>query len=339
MNKFVVDTGAIRCNALDAKREYGGKLCVVVKANAYGHGAENVVPFLEDIADYFAVANVKEGVKVRAYTYKPILVLGAFEEGDLGAALSCDLVLSIYNFESLRLVLGLKSDVKVHIKVNTGMNRLGFSLGELKEVKDILSKNNHIKVLGMYSHIFDNSEQNLSKQKELFDRTINEFCGNEVSQDFITHLSASGGMKLLKGNYKMLRLGLSLYGYPKGKRALSIYSKVAKITKLKKGDKVGYDGIFTADRDMEIATIPLGYYDGVPLRLSKGGYVLINNKRYYVIGKTCMDMFMIKADDSIKVGDNVKVFWDAKMWAKIKGTHEWEILTSLKSDRLKVVLM
>lgn len=339
MNYFVVDTGAIRCNAVKAKREYGGKLCCVVKANAYGHGVENVVPFLEDISDYFAVANVKEGVKVRAFTYKPILVLGAFESSDLRDALSCDLVLSIYNFESLRFILGLKSDVKVHIKVNTGMNRLGFSLEELKKVKEILSKYPNIKVLGMYSHIFDNSEQNLNKQKNLFDRAIKEFCGEKVPQDFVTHLSASGGIGLLKGNYNMLRLGLGLYGYPKGKSALSIFSKVVKITSLKKGDKVGYDGTFIADRDMKIATIPLGYYDGVPLRLSKGGYVLINNKKYYVVGKTCMDMFMIKVDESIRVGDSVKVFWDAKMWAKIKGTHEWEILTSLKSDRLKVVLM
>lgn len=337
MNKLIINVNSFRKNILSAKKN-GDKICAVVKANAYGHGVENVVPFVEDIVEYFAVANVQEGVCARKYTYRPILVLGAFNSADLADIVRNKLTLSIYNFECLKALEGLKSNINVHIKVNSGMNRLGFVQEDIAKLKHILGKNKNIKVVGIYSHIFDNNQANILKQKKVYDQFVESYFDGKVPQEIITHLSATGGKECLRGKYKMIRLGLGLYGYPDGAKALSIYSKVVAINKVHIGDKVGYDGIYQAKNEERIAVIPLGYYDGVPLNFYQGGYVIAGEKKYRVVGKTCMDMFMVKVDEKVRVGDIVKVFWDAKLWAKIKGTHEWEILTSLKSNRLKVVL-
>lgn len=337
MNKLIINVNSFRNNILSAKKN-GDKICAVVKANAYGHGVENVVPFVEDVVEYFAVANVQEGVCVRKYTYRPILVLGAFRASDLEDIVRNELTLSIYNFECLKALEGLKSNINVHIKVNSGMNRLGFVHEDIAKLKHFLSKNKNIKVVGIYSHIFDNNQANILKQKDNYDNFIKGFFGKCIPQNIITHLSATGGQEYLQGKYKMIRSGLGLYGYPNGAKVLSIYSKVVSINKVHVGDKVGYDGIYQAKNEEMIAVIPLGYYDGVPLNFYQGGYVIVGEKKYRVVGKTCMDMFMVKVDEKVRVGDIVKVFWDAKLWAKIKGTHEWEVLTSLKSNRLKVVL-
>ncbi len=332
MNKLIINTNNLISNIKQIKQKLNGKLfCAVVKADAYGHGVENIVPFIDEYVDYYAVANVSEGSVLRYFTCKKILVLGSFLPCEIETAVASDLELSIYSDLSLKWLLGANKGVKIHIKVNTGMNRLGFCVDELDKVKEIIYKNNKLDLVGIYSHIYDiESKSDLDNQKFVFDKAIALF-----PQKLITHLFASGGI-FVEGDYKMVRVGLSMYGYPNFRPVASIESRVAQINILSKGQKVGYGGEYTAKGKEYIATIPLGYYDGVPLLFSAGGYVYIKGKKCPVVGRVCMDMFMCKVDGEVKVGDSVKAFWSAKKWANIKGTHEWEVLTSIKKNRLKV---
>ncbi len=329
MNKMIIDTKALRENVLQYKNKVN-KICCVVKADAYGHGVENIIPFIEDISDYFAVAKVCEGVKLRSLTSRPILVLGAFEGVEIASAEANDLTLSVYSIDSLHNLISSKRKINVHIKVNTGMNRLGVNIEELSKIKTMV-KNTNICITGIYSHIYDNDSKDIFLQQRRFDEAVS-VMGNNL----ITHISASGGVEKLS-NYTMARIGLGIYGYMGGKKVMSITSKVAQIHKLKQGEKVGYNGVFVASEECYVATIPLGYYDGVPLNLA-GEKVKIKGKTYTVIGRVCMDMFMCLVDSSVKVGSEVKVFYDASNWAKVKNTHEWEVLTSIKRERLKVVI-
>jgi len=332
MNKLIINTNNLINNIREIKQRLNGKLfCAVVKADAYGHGVENIVPFIDEYVDYYAVANVSEGAKLRTFTYKKILVLGSFLPCEIATAVACDLELSIYSDLSLKWLLEANKSVKIHIKVNTGMNRLGFCVDKLDEVKEIIYKNNKLSLVGIYSHIFDvENKSDLNNQKSMFDKAVALF-----PQKIITHLFASGGIDI-ESEYKMVRVGLLMYGYPSCRPVASIESRVVQINVLSRGQKVGYGGEYISKGKEYIATIPLGYYDGLPLALSSKGYVYIKGKKCPIVGRVCMDMFMCRVDGEVKVGDNVKVFWSAKKWAKIKGTHEWEVLTSIKKNRLKV---
>lgn len=332
MNKLIIDSAALRKNIENIKQSTQKKVCLVVKADAYGHGIENVVPFVDDLADFYAVAKVSEGVQLRNFTNKKILVLGPFEECDLIYAKVADLRLTIHNFNSLNLLIESKEKFSVHIKINTGMNRLGFDLSQLSKAKRSLLKSSNIIVEGIYSHIYNAScDLAVKEQIELFDKAIKLFGRDDIT----SHICATESC-LKTSKYDMVRLGLGLYGYPQGFKALKIYSNVAQIIKIDKGKSVGYGGEFVAEEDMYIATIPLGYYDGVPVNLSQKGCVIIRGKKCRVVGRVCMDMLMCQVDKTVKPGDIVNVFWDAKLWATIKHTHEWDILTSIKRNRFVV---
>ena len=332
MNKFIINTKNLISNVKSIKNKLNSRLfCAVVKADAYGHGIENIVPFIDEYVDYYAVANIKEGVLLRGLTHKRILVLGAFSACEIGLAVASDLELSIYSDFALKSVLEANKRLKVHLKINSGMNRLGFSYGSLKKILRQIKANNNIKIVGAYSHIYNNSsKEDIKNQKYVFDKCLKLF-----DRDVITHLSSTCGFENISG-YKMARIGLGIYGYPKGLPVLSIESTLAQKHFVKKGEKVGYDGTYVANEPQCIATVPLGYYDGLPLHFQNGGYVIINNKKCPVVGKVCMDMFMCRASKDIKQGSKVVVFWNASKWAKIKNSHEWEVLTSIKRNRLKV---
>ena len=332
MNKLVINTKNLIQNVKAIKRTLNGRLfCAVVKADAYSHGIENIVPFIDEYVDYYAVANITEGVALREITNKKILVLGSFNDGEIELAVASNLELSIYSDWALKQVLNANKRLKVHIKVNTGMNRLGFLQGKIKKVLRQINESNLVEVVGVYSHIYDNkSKADILSQKAVFDRCTKLLKGNVV-----THLAATAGIDFVT-DYKMARVGLGIYGYPKGLPVMSIESNICQKHFIKKGDKVGYDGCYVAEGNECIATVPLGYYDGLPLNLRNGGSVIINNKKCPIVGKVCMDMFMCKVPKDTKVGDKVIVFYNAKHWAKIKGTNAWEVLTSIKRNRLKV---
>lgn len=287
----------------------------VVKADCYGHGIECVQSIIDGGCNYLAVATLKEALEVRdRFNSIPILCLGCIFGEDISLCISNDITISICNMEQLKDIVSYDCrGLKCHIKLNTGMNRLGIcNEDELVKVMDVLYKNN-IYIEGIYSHIYNaSSEISYIKQVNKFRSLLNSI---DVSNIKIIHLAASEALV----NYERLdfvngcRLGIIMYGFSdrlKLKSTFKVTSEVIQINTLNKGDVLGYNGDYVAESDNEkIAVVPIGYADGI-IRKNKGRYVYINDKKYLIVGNICMDMLFVKVDDTIKVSDQVLILKD-----------------------------
>ncbi|MDE7182466.1 MAG: alanine racemase [Clostridia bacterium] len=315
----VINLAAIRRNAQRIKKLIGGaKLFAVVKADAYGHGAEEVSRYIEDVADGFCVAIIEEGIALRiAGISKPVLVLTPPLDGyDVARAKAYGLTVTVNSVETAKLAKG----ATCHIKVNTGMNRSGCNLNDLGAVLNALNKES---VQGVYSHLFAaESRDAAARQKELFKRAVNAV--KAVNPEAVAHLSASGGT--LRGReylFDGVRCGLLLYGYaPTGfkangfERTLKVYARRTQTTQFI-GGGVGYN---FADKSYKtLATYRLGYADGFSRVVPLGEKTL------------CMDAFV-----GVDKGELLCVMDDAESYAQKCGTISYEVLTSVtrRSERI-----
>lgn len=289
----------------------------VVKADCYGHGYKKTVQAVIDGGcNYLAVATLEEAIKIRAiYTKIPILCLGVIDEEFLKICEENNITITIGSLSYLKnLKLKDYKKIKVHLKINTGMNRLGISNGsELEEVVKIL-KDNNIEIEGIYTHIYNAlNKKHYEEQVERFKNVTKKI---DIRNIKIVHISASEATM----NYPKLdfangcRLGIVMYGFygPKDlnlKSTFVLKSEVIQINEIKKGETVGYNGTYTAEKNEKIAVIAIGYADGV-IRKNKGGFVYINDKKYKIVGNVCMDMMFVKVDDTVKVNDMVYVLKD-----------------------------
>lgn len=315
----VISLGAIENNALRIRRLLGKrKFFAVVKADAYGHGAEEVARRIESIADCFCVAIIDEGVALRiSGVSKPILVFAPpLDKTDVERAKAYNLTVTVNSAETARLAAGLKC----HIKVNTGMNRLGCQISELEKV---LAASDIDKVEGVYSHLYAAESDSASEnQLNLFNAA--ESIVKSVKPDICAHLSASGG--LLRGG-KFLkdgaRSGILLYGYaPAGfdaqgfTPALKVYARRTQVVKFI-GGGIGYN--FAEKQYGEICAYRLGYADGFFRNVPLGEKTL------------CMDAFLKEGGGALEcVMDN------AETYAKRCNTISYEVLTSVtqRSERI-----
>lgn len=289
----------------------------VVKADNYGHdGIESVKAVIDGGCNYLAVATLDEALKIRK-TIKdiPILCLGVVPAEHTDLCIKNDITITINSLEYLNELMTYNFNVKrVHIKINTGMNRLGISnTNELRKVFEIL-KNKSIFIEGVYTHLYnaDNKDiyvKQMSKFKEMLESI-------DMSNINIIHMSASDGIV----NYDKpdfvngCRIGIMMYGFTKDKKlalqsTFSLYSEIIQINTLNKDDTVGYNGIYRANSKEYIAVIPIGYADGI-IRKNTGRYVYINNKKYKIVGNICMDMLFVKVDDKVKIHDKVVLLKD-----------------------------
>ena len=289
----------------------------VVKADCYGHGYKKTVQaVINGGCNYLAVATLEEAIKIRAvYTKIPILCLGVIDEEFLKICEENNITITIGSLSYLKeLKLKNYNKIKVHLKINTGMNRLGISNeNELEEVVKIL-KDNNIEIEGIYTHIYNASnKKHYEEQIEKFKKITGKINIKKIK---IVHISASEATM----NYPKLdfangcRLGIVMYGFygPKDlnlKSTFVLKSKVIQINEVKKGETVGYNGTHTAEKDEKIAVVAIGYADGV-IRKNKGRFVYIHDKKYEIIGNVCMDMMFVKVDDTVKVHDMVYVLKD-----------------------------
>ena len=294
------------------------KIMAVVKANAYGHGSILIAEKLSEIGiNDFAVATLDEAIELRKHNIKGnILILGYTNFEDLKYVIQYDLIQTIvdYNYSEKIKELKLSQKLNCHIKINTGMNRLGISNeNELEEVVKIL-KDNNIEIEGIYTHIYNASnKKHYEEQIEKFKKITGKINIKKIK---IVHISASEATM----NYPKLdfangcRLGIVMYGFygPKNlnlKSTFVLKSEVIQINEVKKGETVGYNGTHTAEKDEKIAVVAIGYADGV-IRKNKGRFVYIHDKKYEIIGNVCMDMMFVKVDDTVKVHDMVYVLKD-----------------------------
>lgn len=345
-----VNLDAIRENMLNAiefaNKEYA---FAVVKANAYGHGAIEVSRVAIDAgATHLVVATLDEALELRNEFPKiPILVVGYTEPKYFSLASKYAITLTISNMEQIKKLSVFNEILKIHLKVNTGMNRLGFStIEEVREAFVAIRYNKDLDIEGLYTHFATSESVDIgyyNSQFELFEQVV-----NDIGKYFkIIHAQNSAALHYpLSGMEKCngFRMGLSLYGHnPSTDRlpsfrlrsALQFYTHVSGVLKLKKGSKIGYGATYTMESDGYIATLQVGYADGV-LRNNSGRDVAINGKRYPIVGRVCMDQMMILVDETVKIDDKVELIGSTVTLSEVSnylGTIDYEVLCCL-SDRV-----
>ncbi len=340
------------------------KLCCVIKADGYGHGAVALASLYERLgADFFAVSNIDEAKELRdAGIDTPILILGYTPVENARDLAMLDIRQSVYSLEYAK-ALSAKCveegvEIFIHIKLDTGMSRIGFMCQEfprdnnsIMEIKDACSLPGLL-AEGIFTHfcVSDSPEDGkdfTNKQYSNFKHTINSLKENKI-RFIIAHCSNSGAIEDYPETYSnMVRAGIILYGLApspelKGKMdikpCMSMKTTVAHVKTIKKGATVSYGRTFTAPRDMKIATVPIGYADGYIRAYAKDGYMIINGKRADILGRICMDQTMLDVTDidDVKIGDEVIVFGSGEFGertaddlAESAGTINYEVVCNI----------
>lgn len=331
------------------------KVMSIVKADGYGHGAAEVAQILQKAdVDYFAVAIAAEGAELRQAGVKtPILVLGYTPASDIAILIENDLTQTIFSYEMAKYISyeasKLGKRIKIHIKIDTGMGRIGFlpHPTSIEEIMDI-NKLPNIEIEGVFTHFASADEEDKTYTKEqssIFHGFLKEL--QEVGIDFpIIHAANSAGIIMHKSTHlNMVRLGIALYGhYPSEESAnynlglipaMSLKTQVVHIKEVPKGQTIGYNRTYTTSKKTKIATIPIGYADGYARGLSNKGRVLIRGEYAPVVGNICMDQFMVDVThiNYVDVGDEVVIFGRQKdkelpveEIASLLGTINYEII-------------
>lgn len=317
----------------------------VVKANAYGHGEFEIAKSLEKIGiTNLGVARVNEGVRLREKSiFSDILVLGGCEDNEFETLTNNNLKPVIYSeemAEKLNNYLKFRNQkYPVHIKIDTGMHRLGVSYEEVDCFFKKLKKLEFLEVEGIMSHLVaagakDSDWNNLQVNRF---RNVCELWKKEfIKLPKYVHLENSAGF--FNFNFDIVntaRLGIAIYGYGHEglKPVLRLYSFVKDIKKIKKDETVSYGGWYRAEKDMTLALVPVGYGDGF-MRTNRKGSVVINGQKAPIVSIICMDYFMVDVTEIKKIekGDRVTIIGEentASDWAKVAGTIVYEVLTLL----------
>lgn len=330
-----IDTDALKHNFDVVKKKANGtKVMAVVKADGYGHGADIVVPVLDSCgASAFAVSNINEAIKVRELgVKKPLLILGYTPE-DMAKTLACyDISQCVYdktyaeNLSSNAKKNGVK--VKIHIKLDTGMGRIGFDArsDSLLGIEDALysAKLDNLILEGVFTHFAD-ADRTETDEDGFTDKQYRHFINgvNKLKAAGLTFLYAhccnSAALCLDKNKHlDMCRAGIILYGLTPNKElnlgkefipVMTLKSTVSMVKTLKKGETVNYGRTYKASKDIKVATVAVGYADGYSRLLSNKGYVLINGKKAPIIGRICMDQMSVDVTGiDTQVGDEVILF-------------------------------
>jgi alanine racemase len=327
------------------------KMLAMVKAQSYGAGLEKIGLYLEKQGiDYLGVAYPDEGVELRKAGIKvPVLVMNPVDEG-FEDCIKNQLEPTVFSFEQLdkllrELIFQGVQNFPIHLKIDTGMKRLGFDFKELPRLMEVIQAQPEISIKGVYSHLADSDNRRDKRFTDLQIRRFVEAC-NYISSNyagkFITHLLNSEGIaNFPEAQFNMIRIGIGMYGVSsnptnakKLRPVVSWKSTVSQVKQIVKGESVGYSRSFVADKNMEIAIVPVGYADGFRRSLSNGvGSVIINGQMCNVVGRVCMDMIMVDVTKKfVKTGDRVELIGDKitlSQFAEKMQTISYEVLTSI----------
>lgn len=343
-------------NFLKATLKTETKFLAVVKAFAYGSDMVSIAKKLESLAvDYFAVAYVKEGVLLRDAGIKsPILVLHP-QPINFGELIERCLEPSLYSPRILKTFLKTAQEKRqtnypVHLKFNTGLNRLGFWENDVDYILEHLKDSNEVKIASVFSHLAaseDKNEQEFSlNQIESFKKTADELSQKLGYAPMRHMLNSSGILNYPDAQFEMVRSGIGLYGYgnhpeidQKLKPVASLKTIISQIHKIEPGESVGYNRGFKSDAYRTTATLPIGHADGISRQYGNGkSSVSIKGEKAPIIGNVCMDMIMIDVTGiDCKEGDEVLIFGEnssAESFANAANTISYEILTAI-SQRVK----
>ena len=344
--------------------EFG--LIPVLKANAYGHGLMQVGEILNGVkCDFIAVDGYFEAAKLLGITKHRLLVLGYIlpDNYPLLDTKRCSYV--IQDVDSLRSIALTNKPVNVHLEINTGMNRLGINPKDITQYLNTIKKYSNLHLEGVMSHLADadnESDDSVTiKQVEIFDRSVEIIKNMGFTLKYI-HIAQSAGSTKAKSRYaNSIRLGIALYGInPLDKKdrkfkelepllpVLALKSTIVKTEKLEVGDRVSYNGIYQAESPKKIATLPLGYYEGVPRRLSNfGSFISLGGQELPILGRVCMNHTIIDIDNypRLKVGDRVIVVSknsedvnSISNLSKIDGLFSYSLMTGLSESTRRTVV-
>jgi len=330
---------------LEKIRFINKNIICVIKDNAYGLGIGNILPILiENNCNYFAVAYIDEAIKIREILKNfekekklkflenrkiKIMALNYIKPKKLEYAIENDVELTIFNFSQLSDYLKILEEsfentvLKIHIKVNSGMNRLGFNESEILELiekikkYEINSKNNKLEIISIFSHISDVENQiETEKQVGKYENILKIFDKNNVKYQY-KHLQASPLLFKYeeKYNYDFARVGMALYGmeplsYDVGLLdVITVKSQIINIRNVKKNDKISYGSKGVVKRDSKIGIVSIGYAHGLQKQIenSQEAYVLVNGKKAKIVGEICMDMIFVDLTDIENMGMNAEV--------------------------------
>ena len=373
MTKFLrrtwaeIDSDALVHNFNIIKETTNAKVCAVVKADAYGHGVDIVAPLLQKAgADFFAVSNIEEAIELRnLWITKPILILGYTP---------CEFVKELHKYDVSQCIYSLdyaqelaekaveqKLKIKAHLKLDTGMSRIGFDCRDdnLNGIYDAVksSKLDGLLVEGVFTH-FAESDRNAAQEDGFTDEQYNRFStalnilkDNGINPEYKHCCNSAALCQDTNKHLNMCRAGIILYGLTPSaelelpqdfKPVMSFKSVVSQVKIIRCGDTVSYGRTFTAPKDMVIATISAGYADGYSRLLSNKASVVINGCRASIIGRVCMDQFCVDVTNIPNVcrGDEVTLWGEnlpVEEIAEIMGTINYELICGVSSRVKRIV--
>ena len=317
----------------------------VVKANGYGHGDIAVAKAaLQAGANLLAVATPEEALRIRAAGIQAeILLLGTSSASFFEEASKQNITLTAYSYEWLNATRDFQLPLKLHIKIDSGMGRIGFTdEAELLKALNYIEGRDSLQITGVFTHFAtaDEEDQTLFlKQASTFERFLRVF----KQRPPIVHTSNSAATFVYPDqHWNAVRFGISMYGIAPSpwvetelpfplEKALSLHTEVTHIKKVPKGSTIGYGATYVAQEDEWIATIPIGYADGL-LRKLHNQSVLINGKKVPIVGKICMDQCMVRLDKKVKIGEHVVLLGKQgkeeiliEEWAKALQTIPYEV--------------
>lgn len=336
------------------------KLLVVIKAFAYGSDSVAVGKILENQkVDYLAVAYVDEGITLRKANIKlPILVLHPQLE-NFESLITYKLEPNLYNFRTLTQFIEIVNsknikDYPVHIKIDSGMNRIGFKKNDIAHLESILQNQEKLKIVSFYSHLAASEDRNAKEFTKQQIKTFNEICNSlntSLNYTPLKHISnTSGILNYPEAQFDMVRLGIGFYGFGNSdketallKNVCNLKTTISQIKFLEKGESVGYNRGYVATKPTKIGIIPIGYADGLNRNLSNSvGSVYLGNIKIPIIGTICMDMTMINITDiDCKEGDEIIIFNHQDHVLELgnkTNTIPYEILTSISQRILRKII-
>ncbi len=356
-----INLSDLKNNYLSIRRRINGKkVMAVVKADAYGHGVDQVTRSLnslgKDKPDYYAVAFPEEAVELRELKVdQPILVFDPINNEQAESVLKYDLIPTVFTELHLKILLKAKKrlsfadKIKVHIKIDTGMNRLGVDIPNAIEFIKKVSSSKYFIIDGLYTHFATSDEKNstfANDQLKKF-KDILQYLNMSKINYGLAHAANSGAILNLAESYlDMVRPGILLYGYYpsmeipktiKSNPVMSIISIVSSVKRISKGETVSYGRKFKSSKITKIISVPIGYADGFNRNLSNFASAIINGKVYRQIGTVTMDRIMFDIGNSnINIGDKVTILGkegkskiDAWDWAQILRTIPYEIICGI----------
>lgn len=321
------------------------KLMPVIKANGYGTYINKNIEVVKEF-DIVAVAIIDEAIELRDLGYTgEIFVLNQPSCQEIDKIINYNITVGVCSLEFIKKING---KIKIHLEIETGMGRTGVSLGELENFIAEVKKNENIEVEGVYSHLSsaDVDEEYTKEQLCKFEKAKKIVESNFENIKYV-HISASNGILNYKeGLYNLVRPGIIMYGYPSFegikidiKPIAKLKSQITFLKEVEAGTSISYSRKFITKRKTKVATIPIGYADGIRRILTNSGEVVIKGKKVPIIGTVCMDSFMVDVTDipNVKIGEEVYI-WDNEVitleeLAQKCGTINYEILSTI-SDRV-----